>query len=69
VVCYGGVTRSYPVEKLYEEMAFIAYYMHWSHEEVMNLEHAERIRWCEQISKINKNLNSDSEKKNIFDVY
>jgi hypothetical protein len=50
-------------------MAFIAYYMHWSHEEIMNLEHAERIKWCDQISKINKNLNNDSEKKNIFDVY
>lgn len=50
-------------------MAFIAYYNHWSHEEIMNLEHKERIRWCNEISKINKGLNGDLEKKNIFDIY
>lgn len=49
-------------------MAFIAYYNHWPCEELMNMEHAERLRWCREISKINKNINGDNEKKNIFDV-
>jgi hypothetical protein len=58
--------RCYPVKELYEEMAFIAYYFHWSWTEVMELPHAERRRWCEEISKINRNLNG--EPKNVFDV-
>jgi hypothetical protein len=32
----------------------------------MHLEHAERRRWCEEISRINRKLND--EPKNIFDV-
>jgi hypothetical protein len=32
----------------------------------MHLEHGERRRWCEEISKINRKLND--EPKNIFDV-
>ncbi len=66
---FGGVRKSYPLDKLYEEMAFIAYYMHWSHEEIMNLEHRERARWCKEISSIHQKLNGEDRKKNIFDVY
>ena len=58
--------KCYPLKELYEEMAFIAYYFHWSWTEVMQLPHAERRRWCEEISKINRNLNG--EPKNVFDV-
>ena len=45
---------------IYEEVAFIAYHFHWSHDEVMNLEHRARRRWCEEISKINKKLNESA---------
>jgi hypothetical protein len=54
------------LDELYEEMAFIAYYLHWSMTEIMELPHDERRRWCKEISKINRNLNG--EKRNIFDV-
>ena len=46
----------YPIEHLYEEVAFIAYHFHWPFAEIINLEHRERRRWCEEISKINKKL-------------
>ncbi|WP_338537353.1 DUF6760 family protein [Helicovermis profundi] len=59
----------YPEKKLYEEMSFISYYYHWSYEEVMNLEHKERKKWCSEISKINRKVNGDESKKNIFDVF
>lgn len=49
-------------------MAFIAYYFHWSNDEIMNLEHKERKRFCDEISKINSKLNGEEGKKNIFDV-
>jgi len=35
----------------------------------MELSHRERISFCNEVSKINKKLNGDSEKKNIFDVF
>ena len=47
-------------------MAFIAYHFHWSHEELMNAEHRERRRWCEEISRINRKLSEAPE--NIFEV-
>ncbi len=58
---------SYPLYKIYEEVAFIAYHFHWSFEEVVNMEHRERQRWCEEISKINKNL-SEEKQRSILEV-
>lgn len=51
--------QSYPVEQLYEEVAFVAYHFNWSHDDVLNMPHWERRRWCEEISKINENMNED----------
>ncbi len=53
--------KPYPSEKIYEEAGFIGYYMHWSREEIMSLSHQERIRWCGEISKINRKLNDEPE--------
>ncbi|OJF14202.1 DUF6760 family protein [Couchioplanes caeruleus] len=50
--------KPYPQDELYQEMAFIAYHFHWAWTELMALEHAERRRWCEEISRINRQLNS-----------
>jgi hypothetical protein len=47
-------------------MAFIAYHFHWSQDEVMNSEHRERRRWCEEISRINRKLSD--EPPNVFDI-
>ena len=49
--------RLYPVDRLYEEMAFIAFHFHWSRDELMALEHGERRRWCDEISSINRRFN------------
>ncbi|MBV1800618.1 hypothetical protein KSF81_28505 [Siccirubricoccus sp. G192] len=35
-------------------MAFLAFHFHWSREELMSLEHAERRRWCREISAVNR---------------
>jgi len=52
----GGVL-GYPLARLYEEVAFVAYHFHWPREEVMNLEHEERRRWVMEISGINSKMN------------
>lgn len=50
----------YPLQTLYEEIAFIAYHFHWGYETVLNLEHGERRRWVEEISKINRKLSEEA---------
>lgn len=51
----GGIT-GYPLDKLYEEVAYIAYHFHWPFQEIIDLEHAERHRWVQEIAKINRRL-------------
>ncbi|WP_317618588.1 DUF6760 family protein [Natronobiforma cellulositropha] len=47
----------HPADQLYEEVAFIAYYFNWAHEDVLALPHWERRRWCDEISRINQQMN------------
>jgi hypothetical protein len=47
---------TYPADVLYEEMAFIAYYLHWPPDQILGLEHAERRRWVDEVSRINEQL-------------
>jgi hypothetical protein len=51
---------SYPLEALYEEVAFIAYYLHWPREQIMSLDHRERQQWVAEVSKINRQLNESA---------
>ena len=55
--------KKYPEDKLHEEIAFIAYYFHWSYSDILNMEHAERKRWCNEITKINKKIGEDLSKQ------
>jgi len=51
----------YPVDRLYEEVAFVAYHFNWGHDEVLAMPHWERQRWCEEISAINDRINRESQ--------
>ncbi len=53
----GGGISGYPLDRLYEEVAYISYHFHWSRDEILNLEHQERKRWVAEISNINRRLN------------
>ena len=48
---------TYPLEKIYQEVAYIAYHFHWSLDVVLEMEHKERRLWVEEISGINKEIN------------
>lgn len=48
---------SYPQDALYEEMSFLAYYLHWPAGELVQLDHRERRRWVAEVSRINHELN------------
>ena len=51
----------YPLDRLYEEVAYIAYHFHWSREEVLVMEHRERQAWVEQIAALNQRINAAAE--------
>ena len=47
---------TYAPERLYEEVAYVAYHFHWSHEEILDLEHPDRRRYVEEIGRINSRV-------------
>ena len=52
----GGIV-GYPLDSLYEEVAFIAYHFHWPLDDILNLEHGDRQRFMDEISAINRQMN------------
>jgi uncharacterized protein DUF6760 len=50
----------YPSDRLFEEVAFLAYYVHWPHDEILRLEHRERQRWVAEVARINERLNEEA---------
>ncbi len=46
--------KGYPPDRLFEEVAYVAYNFNWPHEEIMNLDHHERRRWVREIARIHE---------------
>jgi hypothetical protein len=47
---------TYAIDRLYEEVAYVAYHFHWSLDEILDLEHALRREFVDQIGSINRRL-------------
>jgi hypothetical protein len=47
----------YPLEQIYQEVAYIAYYFHWNPQSILTLDHRFRRRWVSEIADINQKLN------------
>jgi hypothetical protein len=47
-------------DRLFEEIAYIAYHFHWSLDDILDLEHPLRRRFVEEIGRINQRLNDES---------
>jgi len=47
----------YPLNTLFEEVAYLAYYFHWPHDQIMRMEHRERLQWVAEIARINRSIN------------
>ncbi|HEY5783454.1 MAG TPA: DUF6760 family protein [Microlunatus sp.] len=54
----GGIL-TYATDRLYSEIAYVAYYLHWSREEILDLEHAERQRFVREIGALNSRISGD----------
>ena len=40
----------YPLDRLHEEIAFIAHHYHWPYDQIVNMDHAERRCWVDEIT-------------------
>jgi hypothetical protein len=58
----------YPLKALHEEVAFVAYHFHWTRQEVLDLEHAERRRWVEEISAIHRRMNDEAGRGGVVNL-
>jgi hypothetical protein len=47
---------TYAADRLYEEVAYVAYYLHWPLDAILAMEHPLRRRFVEEIGKINRQL-------------
>ncbi len=54
----------HPLDRLFQEVAYIAYYFHWPYDEVMAMEHYQRRRWVSEVARINRRLNDEMERGN-----
>lgn len=52
----------YPADRLHEEVAYIAFHLHWPYDQVMRMEHRERQRWVAEVGRINQRLNEQAER-------
>jgi hypothetical protein len=47
---------TYATDRLYEELAYVAFHFHWSMDELLDLEHTERTRYVTEIGRINSRI-------------
>ncbi|GGM56943.1 hypothetical protein GCM10011608_47240 [Micromonospora sonchi] len=47
---------TYAADRIYSEVAYVAYHFHWSLDEILDLEHGERLRYVAEIANINTRI-------------
>ncbi|MDW4902928.1 DUF6760 family protein [Streptomyces californicus] len=44
---------TYAADLLYEEVAYLAYHFHWPLDDLLDLEHPERMKFVAQVARLN----------------
>jgi hypothetical protein len=52
---------TYATDRLFEEVTYVAYHLHWSLDDILDLEHPVRQRFVQEIAGINRRLSEGSE--------
>lgn len=50
---------TYAADRIHEEVAYVAYHFHWGLDEILDMEHAQRLRWVREIAGINRRLSEE----------
>ncbi len=48
---------TYAADRLHEEVAYVAFHLHWALDDILDLEHADRQRYVAEIARINTRIN------------
>jgi len=43
----------YPTEAIWQEIAYLAYHLHWDLEKLLDLEHSDRVRMVRAVAAMN----------------
>lgn len=54
----AGAVAVDPTDRLWEEIVYIAYYLHWSFDSILELDHLSRARVIQEIGNINAKLSA-----------
>jgi hypothetical protein len=44
----------YPVDELWDELAYLAYHLHWPLDDLLDLEHGDRLRLVQAVAELNE---------------
>lgn len=47
---------TYPAGRIHEEVTYVAYHLHWALDDILDLEHADRLRYVAEIARINERI-------------
>jgi hypothetical protein len=50
---------TYAPDRIYQEVAYVAYHFHWDRDRILDLEHRERLRYINEIADINTRLTQE----------
>jgi hypothetical protein len=44
----------YPTDAIWQELAYLAYHLHWDLEQLLDLEHMDRVRMVRAVASLNE---------------
>jgi hypothetical protein len=47
---------TYAADRLHQEVAYVAYHFHWALDDILDLEHQDRLRYVSEIAQINTKI-------------
>lgn len=50
---------TYAADRIHEEVAYVAYHFHWGLDEILDMEHGQRLLWVREIADINRRLSEE----------
>ncbi len=53
---------TYAADRIYEEVAYVAYHFHWPLDDILDMEHQQRLRFVGEIASINTRLTQDRDR-------
>jgi hypothetical protein len=45
---------TYATDRIYEEVAYLAYHFHWPLDQILDLEHPDRLRYVNHIARLSE---------------